>query len=112
MAGLIWTVGIALVCYIGLGIVFRHLKTYSRDDLSHLIRSLLIKTENGAYCRLDHKGSDVWLSFERASGAKGSHAARIFLETLGVPIGARFKAIEVGQPSRRALENLELVDKN
>ena len=45
------------------------------------------------------------------SGARGSLAARLLLDTIGVTASARFRASEVGRPSRRVLENRELLDR-
>ena len=52
--------------------------------------------------------ADIW---NKASGARGAHAGRLLLETIGIPKDARFKGTDVGKPSRRALDNKELLER-
>ena len=172
---ILWILGIIVVlvvALVALTIWQPFGKNQSSADFPDRIRYLVGHRENGSFYRFDHKGSNVWFSFERlsgsdfdavlalriarnerteaqadelfrvyeshgfeimseednpsliarvlipvkdiwdkSSGAKGAHAARLLLETIGIPRNARFKGTDVGKPSRRALENTELLDK-
>lgn len=129
-----------------------------QDVFPDIIRTLLIRTENGGFCRFDHRDSDIWFSIERlrgsgsnavlalriprrdwtlgaadelrrvfesngyrfvvesdnpsllakvlipvddiwpmSSGASGAHAARLFLQVVGLGQGARFNVEEGGR---------------
>ena len=46
--------------------------TIDRSEFANELRSLLLLTENGSFCRFDHVGSDIWFSFERLSGSDTS----------------------------------------
>lgn len=51
--------------------------------------------------------ADIW---EKNSGTTGAHAARLYLETVGIPMNARFRLTALGKVSRR-LEKEEFFDR-
>jgi hypothetical protein len=51
--------------------------------------------------------ADIW---EKNSGATGAHAARIFLEIIGISLNARFRISEMGKVSRRCVRD-EFIDR-
>jgi hypothetical protein len=51
---------------------------------------------------------DIWA---KSSGSRGAYAARLFLDTIGHLPSTKFKASEIGRPSRRALDDKNLFDK-
>ena len=140
------------------------------DEFPEIVRAMVIRLENGSFCRLDHCGSSLWFSFERQSGdgeeaqvalrlpkntwtaghedkieevyknhgfefsrendsysllgivkiriadiydpvsaARSAHAARLFLQTIGVDQFAKFRVSEEGMPSKRALANADKI---
>jgi hypothetical protein len=66
---------------------------FSEEDGPSLLARVLISVD------------DIW---DKASGATGAHAGRIFLEAVGLPRSARINMTEFGEPSKRALRNREL----
>ena len=66
----------------------------SETDNPSLIARILISVD------------DIW---DKACGSNGSHAARILLETVRIPSTAKFRLVEFGDPSKRALRNKEFL---
>ena len=65
------------------------------DDNPSLVGHVLISVD------------DIWA---KASGAQGAHAARILLDSVGIPSEAKFRLVEFGDPSKRALQNKKFLE--
>ena len=57
-----------IVCLIVLTVWDPFTRNLGIEKLPDIVRMLLIRMENGGFCRLDHRDSDVWFSIERLDG--------------------------------------------